>query len=50
MIKEVKIEYLGDDEVDGTRLYRLDTVTETYSWIDMKTVMKILSKKENENE
>lgn len=50
MIKEVKIEYLGDDEADGTRMYRLDTGTETYSWIGMETVMKILSKKENEDE
>lgn len=50
MIKEVKIEYLGNGKDSNTRLYRLDTGAEIYSWIDMETVMKILSEKENENE
>lgn len=49
MIKEVKIEYLGDDEDNGARMYRLDTGSEIYSWIDMETIMKVLSKKENED-
>ena len=44
----IKIEYLGDDENNGTRMYRLDLGTEVYSWIDMETIMKILLKKEND--
>ena len=44
----IKIEYLGDDANNGTRMYRLDLGTEVYSWIDMETVMKILFEKEND--
>ena len=44
----IKIEYLGDDENNDTRMYRLDLGTEVYSWIDMETVMKILFEKEND--
>lgn len=44
----IKIEYLGDDANNDTRMYRLDLGTEVYSWIDMETVMKILFEKEND--
>ena len=46
--KVIKIEYLGDDANNGTRMYRLDLGTEVYSWIDMDTVMKLLFEKEND--
>ena len=44
----IKIEYLGYDATNGTRMYRLDLGTEVYSWIDMETVMKLLFEKEND--